>query len=166
MSKEYNMAVDKNLRFTRIDDRLIHGQVMTAWLHTYDDVRHVLIVDDDVSKDPFMAQMFSLLVPSSITIEVLPVDDAVKKFEAGLDKPTLMLVKYPLTIKRLVDAGVEIDFLNIGGMGITKERKKFFQNVSASDEERAILKELVSKGMHIEIQIVPAQKKVDVAGLV
>lgn len=156
---------DKNLRFTRIDDRLIHGQVMTAWLHAYDDVRHVLIVDDDVSKDPFMAQMFSLLVPSGTTIEILAVEDAVAKFSAGLDKPTLMLVKYPLTIKRLVDAGVAIDFLNIGGMGMTKDRTKFFQNIAASEEERSILAELSDKGMKIEIQIVPAQKKVDVASL-
>lgn len=160
------MAADSNLRFTRIDDRLIHGQVMTAWLHAYDDVRYVLIVDDDVSQDPFMQQMFSLLVPSNITIDILTVADAVKKFEAGLDKPTLMLVKFPITIKRLVDAGVEIDFLNIGGMGMTGERKKFFQNISASDEERGILKELIDAGMHVEIQIVPAQKKVDVSTLV
>ena len=160
------MAVDSNLLFTRIDDRLIHGQVMTAWIKVYSDVKNILIVDDVVCKDPFMAQMCSLLVPNGITVEILSVADAAKKFEAGLDKPTIMLVKFPKTIKDLVDAGVELNFLNIGGMGITKDRKKFFQNISASDEERQILKELIDRGVHVEIQIVPTAKSVDVATLV
>ena len=159
------MAVDKNLLFTRIDDRLIHGQVMTAWIKVYSDAKNILIVDDVVCKDPFMAQMCSLLVPAGITVEILSVADAAEKFKAGLDKPTIMLVKFPKTIKGLIDAGVDLDFLNIGGMGITKDRKKFFQNISASDEEREIMKELVSRGVKIEIQIVPTAKAVDVSTL-
>ncbi|MBY4797061.1 PTS sugar transporter subunit IIB [Collinsella sp. AGMB00827] len=159
------MAQDSNLIFSRIDDRLIHGQVMTAWLHAYGNVTHVLIVDDDVSTDPFMVQMFSLLVPPKISIEILSVADALAKFKAGLDKPTMLLVKTPATIARLVEGGVEIDTLNIGGMGKTADRTKFFQNISASSEEREILKKLLQEGMHIEIQIVPAQKCVDVSSL-
>ena len=60
------MAVN-NLVFTRVDDRLIHGQVMTSWLKVYNTAKHILIVDDATSKDPFMGKMFSLLVPSGIT---------------------------------------------------------------------------------------------------
>ena len=59
------MAVN-NLVFTRVDDRLIHGQVMTSWLKVYNTAKHILIVDDATSKDPFMGKMFSLLVPSGI----------------------------------------------------------------------------------------------------
>ncbi|AEB07332.1 PTS system sorbose subfamily IIB component [Coriobacterium glomerans PW2] len=157
--------IDSNLRFVRIDDRLIHGQVITAWLHAYHDVTHILVVDDDVSADPFMRQMFGLLVPSGITIDVTDVAGAIELCAAGLPRPTMMLVKYPLTVKRLIDGGVSIEFLNIGGMGMAANRKKFFQNVAASDLERQILKELIDSGMKVEIQIVPAQKQVDVASL-
>lgn len=158
------MAVD-NLVFTRVDDRLIHGQVMTAWLKAYSNAKHILIVDDGTSKDPFMQQMFSLLVPKGVTISVESVDQAVQTFEKGLGEPTVMLVKYPLTIKRLIDAGVDIDFFNIGGMGMSAGRKKFFQNISMSDEERQICKELTEKGVRIEIQIVPAQSMHEVSTL-
>ena len=51
------------------------------------------------------------------------------------------------------------------GMGMTPGRKKFFQNVSSSPEENEILKQLIAKGIKVEIQIIPAQKKVDVASL-
>lgn len=157
------MAVN-NLVFSRVDDRLIHGQVMTAWLKAYPS-KHILIVDDKTSADPFMQKMFSLLVPVGVTISVESVDHAVKTFEAGLAEPTVMIVKEPLTIKRLIDAGIDIDFFNIGGMGMSAGRKKFFQNISMSDEERAICKELTDKGVRIEIQIVPAQSMHEVSSL-
>ena len=156
---------EKNLELVRIDDRLIHGQVVTAWLHAYASVRHIIVVDDKTSGDPFMRKMLALLVPAGITIEVLDVDAAVRACEKNLDRPSMMIVKDPLTIKRLVDAGVDIDFVNVGGMGMSAERTRLFQNVAASPQERDILRELVERGVRVEIQIVPAQRKVDVSQL-
>lgn len=155
--------MEKNLVFVRIDDRLIHGQVCTAWLHAYSNVTHIICVDDKTSLDPFMQKMFELLIPKNISIEILSVENAIKKTKGGLDKPTMMIAKTPATIKALVDAGVDIDFFNIGGMAKTGTRYTLFQNISADDEERAILKELIAKGIKIEIQIIPAQKNFDVA---
>ena len=155
----------KNLEFTRIDDRLIHGQVVAAWLHAYSKVQHILVIDDKTRQDPFMQEMFSLLVPTGISIEIRSVEEAIEKLRVGLDKPTMIIVKVPQTIKSLIDAGIDINFVNIGGMGMTPGRKKFFQNVSTSPEENEILKQLIAKGIKVEIQIIPAQKKVDVASL-
>ena len=155
----------KNLEFTRIDDRLIHGQVVAAWLHAYSKVQHILVIDDKTRQDPFMQEMFTLLVPSGISIEIRSVEEAIEKLRGGLEKPTMIIVKVPQTIKSLIDAGIDIDFVNIGGMGMTPGRKKFFQNVSSSPEENEILKQLIAKGIKVEIQIIPAQKKVDVASL-
>lgn len=155
----------KNLEFTRIDDRLIHGQVVAAWLHAYSKVQHILVIDDKTRQDPFMQEMFSLLVPTGISIEIRSVEEAIKQLRGGLEKPTMIIVKVPQTIKSLIDAGLDIDFVNIGGMGMTPGRKKFFQNVSSSPEENEILKQLIAKGIKVEIQIIPAQKKVDVASL-
>ncbi len=141
----------KNLVFTRIDDRLIHGQVMTAWIHQFPECAHIMVVDDQVSKDPFMTKMFQLLLPEGTTIETLSVDDAAPKLKEGLARQTILLAKFPLTIKRLVDAGVGIDFVNIGGMGMSAGRKKFYKNIAASPEEREIFKELVAKGITTSI---------------
>ena len=118
----------ENLIFSRIDDRLIHGQVCTAWLKSLPTVKHVLVVDDKTAKDPFMGEMFALLIPEHISIEVRTIEEAIKIMKDGLPKPTMMIVKVPDTIKQLVDSGIDIDFLNIGGMGMTAGRKKLFQN--------------------------------------
>jgi len=155
----------KNLEFTRIDDRLIHGQVVAAWLHAYGKVQHIIVIDDKTRQDPFMQEMFSLLVPSGVTIEILSITEATEILKGGLAKPTMIIVKVPQTIQTLINAGLDINFVNIGGMGMTPGRKKFFQNVSTSPEENEILKQLITKGIKVEIQIIPAQKKVDVASL-
>ena len=117
----------KEFSFTRIDDRLIHGQVVAAWLRAYDNVTRIMVIDDKVCQDPFMHEMFSLLVPSGITIEIRSVDEAIEKFKAGLEKPTMVIVKSPLTIKRLVDGGIEIPFINIGGIGMTLAERNCFR---------------------------------------
>lgn len=147
----------ENLVFTRIDDRLIHGQVCAAWLKTLSNVKHILVIDDKTATDPFMAEMFALLIPSHISIEIRSVEEATAILKAGLAKPTMIIVKVPQTIKRLMDNGIEFTHLNIGGMGMSAGRKKLFQNISASEEEREIFKELISRGVKVEIQIIPAQ---------
>jgi PTS system mannose-specific IIB component len=156
----------KNLEFVRIDDRLIHGQVVAAWLHAYGNVSHILVVDDKTSKDQFMLDMFKMLVPSGISIEVQSIDSAVTICKEGLQKPTMLIVKEPLTLKRMTEQGIKFDKINIGGMGMTGGRKKLFQNVSASDDERKIFKEFIDSGTTVEVQIIPASKTVNVATLV
>ncbi|HWQ77970.1 MAG TPA: PTS sugar transporter subunit IIB [Anaerovoracaceae bacterium] len=157
--------MERNLAFVRIDDRLIHGQVVAAWLRTYGNVSHIIVVDDKVSTDQFMQQMFKMLVPSGISIEILSVENAVNTIKNGLNAPTMIIVKIPDTIKRMVDAGVDISRVNIGGMGMTTGRKKLFQNISSTPEENAIFKQLIAGGIIVEIQIIPAAKTVNVANL-
>ena len=125
-----------NLLFVRIDDRLIHGQVVTQWIKMYKDTRHILVVDDKTSKDPFMQTMFQM-----------------------------MIAKVPDTIKALRDLGVNIDAFKIGGMGMSGQRKKFFQNISMDEHEKEIIKQMVDEGVKITIQIVPAQACYNVSDL-
>jgi mannose/fructose/N-acetylgalactosamine-specific phosphotransferase system component IIB len=57
-------------------------------LHAYSKVQHILVVDDKTRQDPFMKEMFVLLVPAGITIEIHSIEEAIEEFKAGLDKPT------------------------------------------------------------------------------
>jgi len=155
----------ENLIFTRIDDRLIHGQVVAAWLRTYSNVSHILVIDDQAFRDDFMQQMFKMLVPSEITIEIRSVDEAAQMMRAGLKKPTMVIVKAPVTLKRLMDMGLKFDKINIGGMGMSAGRKKLFQNVSSTPEENDIFREMMKNGVTLEVQIIPAAKTVNVANI-
>ena len=66
----------KHIVWTRIDDRLIHGQVMTQWIQ-YTEANEVLIIDDGVAKDSFLQMVMKSSVPGKISLKVLSVKDAI-----------------------------------------------------------------------------------------
>ena len=149
----------------RVDDRLIHGQVMTAWLQ-YTEGNHIVIVDDATAKDDFLKSIMSMSVPQGIKLDVLSVADGPSFLNGdhGNDK-LLLLAKTPNTYLDLVEAGIAIKEVVIGGMGANPQRKKFYKNISASDDEKAIMQKLIDAGVNVKIQIVPSDGATDVKNL-
>ena len=148
----------ENLLLVRVDDRLIHGQVMTAWMKTLR-ADEIIVVDDRVAKDDFMLFVLQNAAPKGVKVVALSEDDAVKKLQEGLKVPSYILCKSPLSLKKIVDAGIDIKAVNIGGMGKNAERTPLYKNVSASPEERQCIKDLQAKGIDVAIQIIPAEKR-------
>ena len=64
-------------------------------------------------------------------------------------------MKRPETVLNLINNGVEIKELNLGGMGATVGRKQLYRNISISEDEKNCFKELINKGVHVFVQIVP-----------
>ncbi len=149
----------RNIVLTRIDDRLIHGQVVTAWVkHT--DANRILIVDDPLTKDTFMQRILRSAAPAGITVEVKGVSEAANflKEDAETGEKLMILVKGPQNLESLVDEGVKLPLIILGGMGAKAGRKKFNRNVSASEEEIACMKRLEEKGAVVQFQLVPDEK--------
>ena len=152
-----------NIVLLRVDDRLIHGQVMTSWLN-FTSANKIMVIDDKAAQDPFMKTVLKSAVPSNVGLGVFSIDRAadrlIKGFKAG-DK-VIVLVKYPKTILELMEKGVSFKYANIGGMGAGMNRKKFYKNISASEEEIEIFKKIISLGCKIEIQIIAEDAKIDI----
>lgn len=152
----------ENLLLARVDDRLIHGQVMTAWMKLLP-AKEIMIVDDKVAKDTFMIQVLTMAAPSGVKVKVFSVKDAAQILKEGLKGPSIMLAKTPLTYQALVNCGVALDEVNIGGMGISGERKTLYKNIAADSAERDALGEFIEKGITVKIQVIPQDKAIDVA---
>ena len=157
----------KNVVRTRIDDRLIHGQVVTGWVKKTECSR-ILVVDDQVAKDPFMQRLLKAAAPPKMLVEAKSTADASKwlleEEEAG--ERILILVKVPETVEDLQKAGLVFDEVILGGMAAKAGRKKFNKNVSASEEEVACMRRIMEKGTRMVFQLVPDETPVDVAKLV
>lgn len=148
----------QNLVLTRIDDRLIHGQVMTKWLKETG-AENVVIIDDATSKNEFMINVFEQAVPEDIGIGVFNKEDGVKFFSQSLEAPTMILVKVPETIEYMVNHGIDIKDLDLGGMGAKDGRNTLYQYISTSYEEDQCFYRLLNKGMNVYVQIVPQNEK-------
>jgi len=142
------------LRLVRVDDRLIHGQVVAVWLRAVGADR-ILIVDDKVAADPFLVDVLTLAAPTGVPVEVLDVAaGAVRARElAGAPDAAFVLVKTPIAALALVRAGVPMEVVNLGGMGAGPGRRALYRTISASDDERAALRRIEAMGIPVEIRI-------------
>ena len=69
------------VKFIRIDDRLIHGQIVTAWVKSYQ-AKKVIIVDDLVAKDEFLIHVMEMVKPSGITLDVISTENLAERIAA------------------------------------------------------------------------------------
>lgn len=150
----------------RIDDRLIHGQVVAVWIKQIK-VDRIVVVDDSVAGDSFLQEVLRLAAPPGITVDVCSVQEGVASLRAdGADrKHTMVLVKSPRVARSLFDGGVRFSRLNVGGLGSGPGRKSVFKNISMSAEEKCILKELIREGVKVTLLTVPGEQSLDFAAV-
>lgn len=151
----------KNIVFTRVDNRLIHGQVMTKWLKATS-ANKIIIIDDYLADEEFMVDIYKLSVPSDISIEIIKCEEANKIIEAttATKDKVFLLYKTIDSAYRTLKSGFYFDFIQLGGIPSDVERKPIYNAVSLSENEINKLKEMDKMGVKIEIQIIPEERKV------
>jgi PTS system mannose-specific IIB component len=144
-----------SLQLVRIDDRLIHGQVVAVWLRALGAAR-IVIVDDNTARDEFLREVLTLAGPPGVPVEVLGVADGTARCIelAAAPEPVIVLVRAPRTVLAMRQAGVPIDVVDLGGMGAGPGRKRIHKTISVSPDELRELRELEELGTRVEVQIV------------
>ena len=89
---------------------------MTAWIKNKK-ADQVVIVDDGTANDEYMIEVLEMAIPEEIAIGIFTKEEGVQFFEQGLDAPTILLVKGPEALNYLVDHGIAIEEVDVGGMG-------------------------------------------------
>ena len=155
-----------SLQLVRIDDRLIHGQVVAGWLRALG-ARRIVVVDDATARDEFLREVITLAAPSGVPVEVLDVAaGAVRCIElAAGPEPAIVLVRSPRTVLSLRQAGVPIEVVDLGGLGAGPGRKRLHKTISVSPEELAELRQLEQLGTRVEIRIVADDRPVSLRSL-
>lgn len=146
----------------RVDDRLIHGQVMTKWSKGMN-TNALFVVDNATANDPFMKDIYMMSTASSgMTIKVFNTDEVIEywnKDNFGKYK-AILLFKSIAAVKEVINKGLPVPKLNLGGMAKTKESKFVIPNVAVRSEDMDALQEIADKGIEVFFQIVPDTKSV------
>jgi mannose/fructose/N-acetylgalactosamine-specific phosphotransferase system component IIB len=155
-----------SLRLVRIDDRLIHGQVVAGWLRALGAER-IVIVDDATARDEFLREVLTLAAPSGVPVEVLDLaGGAARCIElAALPEPVIVLARSPRTVLALRQAGVPIEVVDLGGLGAGPGRRRLHRTISVSPDELAELRELEQLGTRVEIRIVADDRPISLSSL-
>ncbi|MGD0018504.1 MAG: PTS sugar transporter subunit IIB [Candidatus Limnocylindrales bacterium] len=144
-----------SLRLVRIDDRLIHGQVVAGWLRALGAER-IVIVDEATARDEFLREVLALAAPQGVPVEVCGLADGAARLIAlaATPEPVIVLARMPRTVLALRHAGVPIEVVDLGGMGAGPGRRRLHKTISVSPEEIRELRELEQMGTRVEVQIV------------
>lgn len=145
----------------RVDDRLIHGQVMTAWIQ-YTGGNHIVIVDDVTAQDDFTKQIMQMAVPTGIKLDIYNVQEAPQKINANQTDKLIILAKTPQVFLQLIQAQVALPGVIIGGMGANKDRQKVYKNIFMSAIEKQAVQAIGAQGVAVKIQVIPDEKALSI----
>ncbi|WP_024614274.1 mannose/fructose/sorbose PTS transporter subunit IIB [Clostridium sp. Ade.TY] len=144
----------------RIDDRLIHGQVATIW-SKQTGCQRIIVCNDDVANDDIRKTLLTQVAPPGVKSHVISVDKAIKVYNdyKYIDDKVLLLFTNPTDVLRMVEQGVDINSVNIGGMSFKRGKKQIKNAVSVDNIDIEAFKKLNDKGIELEIRKVPSDSK-------
>lgn len=154
------------LELVRVDDRLIHGQVIVGWGHLLRP-ETILLVDDEIAANEWEMDLYRMGVPDAMEISFLTVEDAAARMESFANSAERVIVVLGSvdSLARLCDKTSAVRKVNLGGVHFSSERIERLPYVFLSDEEMYRLGTLEQAGIEIVAQDVPTSSAVPFAGL-
>jgi len=149
----------------RIDDRLIHGQVVVGWGQTLG-IGFIVLVDDDVRGSDWEQELYRMGVPPQVAVVFASVAEAAQQLAGWQSdaRPGIVLTGDVETMARLVrDAPDAVASVNVGGVHYREGRKERLRYVYLNDDEADALKAIATAGVDVTAQDVPTGTRVPVA---
>lgn len=140
----------------RIDQRLIHGIVVTQWAG-FTKAKRLMVVDDDISKDEVQKAAMRMSKPTGTGMSIIDTNTAITNFAAGKydSHNVFLIVRPPQTLVDLAKGGVAIPKVNIGIIFDVPGKQTVKKMISVNEEEISALKELENLGVEVTFHFVP-----------
>ncbi len=152
-----------NILLTRIDNRLIHGQVATQWTGAID-ANLLLVANDNVAGDKMRQGLMNMAAPSYAQTRFFTVQKTIDIIgKASPAQRIFIICETPQDVVRLVEGGVPIKKVNIGNMHMADGKRQVATSVAVDDSDVAAFKRLQELGVELSIQRVPdiAEESID-----
>jgi len=142
----------------RIDNRLIHGQIIETWL-PYTGAKTVIVANDALAGDSLQQEIMSLAIPQTVNSLFCPIEglaDEVGQLGNGKEGcSVLVLFSSCADAKRAYESGFDFEVLNIGNVHYSPGKKQISPSVALSDDDESCLKLLSRKGVELDFRCVP-----------
>ncbi|MCR0189613.1 mannose/fructose/sorbose PTS transporter subunit IIA [[Clostridium] innocuum] len=144
----------------RIDSRLLHGQVATAWTKTVKPTR-IIVVSDGVAKDELRKNLIEQAAPPGVKANVVPVDKMIQvaKDPRFGNTKAMLLFETPQDALRAIEGGVDVKELNIGSMAHSVGKIAVSKVLSLGGDDVKTFEKLKAKGIQFDVRKVPNDSK-------
>ena len=153
------------ITLARIDDRLVHGQVMQVWTKGHG-TNAAYVIDDATAADEFMKEIYeSTQSTGGLAIKVFSSDSIVDEWNKNQfgDDNVAQIFKSIAYAKKAVDGGVPIKELNVGGIAIKPGTTKVIESVGLSKDDAELCKALDAAGVKVYFQKIPSSENVSLS---
>jgi len=151
----------------RIDDRLIHGQVATRWTKETN-VQRIIVVSDEVAADTVRKTLLTQVAPPGVTAHVVDVAKMIRVYNnpkyAG--ERVMLLFTNPTDVERLVEGGVKITSVNIGGMAFRQGKTQVNNAISVDEKDIEAFNKLNARGIELEARKVSTDQRLTMMDLI
>lgn len=143
----------------RIDDRLIHGQVVEGWVN-YLKATCIMVADDQVAANPLQRTIMEISVPEGLKVVIGTVADICDRLRSSsLDRErTIVLFSSPADVLRALQAGLKCAAVNLGGLHFVPGKRKIMDVCAVDEADIDALKAILQRGIRIDIQTVPTER--------
>ena len=155
-----------DVRLARIDSRLLHGQVATAWTKSVQPNR-IIVVSDGVAKDELRKTLLVQAAPVGVKVNVVPIQKLVDVWDDPrfASVKALLLFETPQDVAEAVKGGVKLDKINIGSMSHSEGKRMVTNAVAVDDEDVKTLEYLRDQGITFDVRKVPSDQSKDIFDL-
>ncbi|MFI5350858.1 MAG: PTS system mannose/fructose/N-acetylgalactosamine-transporter subunit IIB [Elusimicrobiota bacterium] len=146
----------------RVDDRLVHGQVVEGWLPTLK-ADLILVVSEAAAADPIQSALMKMAMPPSVGLLVLGVAAAAEALSSPQmgARRVLVLVPGPAEALALLKKGVRVDRVNVGGLHFTVGKVQLGRALFLDEKDKDALREIAARGVRLEGQPLPSDPEED-----
>ncbi len=151
------------IALARVDERLVHGQVLVGWV-PHLGARRVVVADDQAAASPLARAAMTLALPPGVSASVDPVDGVDWAALAAAPEPVLVVLRDVAAAERAAAAGLTPDrspVVNLGNVHFAPGRRKVTPSVFLSPAELAGLRRLAAAGFRVEARAVPLDAPVE-----
>lgn len=154
-----------NIVLTRIDNRLIHGQVATQWASSVK-ANLILVANDKVANDTFRQGLMDMAAPSFCQTRYFTLEKTISVIhKANPEQKIIIMCDNPSDVVTLVEGGVPITKVNIGNMHMADGKRQIATVVAVDDKDVAAFQKLIELGVELEIRKVPSEGTEDIQKL-
>jgi fructoselysine and glucoselysine-specific PTS system IIB component len=148
------------IKLTRIDDRLVHGQVAFTWTPALG-VDCLIVANDKVAKDEFMKMALGLAKPAGtkLLIKSLIETAVFLNDEKNKNLKVLLLINSVKDAYIMANEVPEIKSINFGGIRSKEGSRLISKALAVSDDDITIIRGLLNKGIELEVRQVPTDNK-------
>ncbi|MCY6960570.1 MULTISPECIES: PTS N-acetylgalactosamine transporter subunit IIB [Clostridium] len=151
-----------NILLTRIDNRLIHGQVGVTWVNHLG-ANLIVVANDEVAEDEVQQDLMDMVVPEVIGTRYFTIQRTVDIISNAAEDQLIFLVcRTPQDVLRLVEGGVPLKKVNIGNMHFSEGKQQVASTVSLDESDKEAFRKLHKLGVELEIRRVPDEKPEDI----